>query len=156
MKLARTSGLGAIHKRRRNILGGKGGLKFRCCKILEGRSQVNQGQNSDMGEGGIKNGQKNSDVFYERTLSQNDGEDFVNFCGLLRKHELYKSEIYFFEIIFLWATPQVLNPECKSRETLRQVLLYLFCGGTQYVSELSDSSFILFRLSSPLCMSEVL
>ena len=30
--------LGAIHKRRRNILGGKGGLKFRCCKILEGGS----------------------------------------------------------------------------------------------------------------------
>ena len=28
----------AIHKRRRNILGGReGGLKFRCCKILEGR-----------------------------------------------------------------------------------------------------------------------
>ena len=31
--------LGAIHKRRQNILGGKGGLKFRCCMILEGRSQ---------------------------------------------------------------------------------------------------------------------
>ena len=29
--------LGAIHKRRRNILGGEGGLKFRCCKILEVR-----------------------------------------------------------------------------------------------------------------------
>ena len=25
------------------------------------------------------------------------------------------------------ATPQVLNPECKRKETLRQVLLYLFC-----------------------------
>ena len=24
---------------------------------------------------------------------QIDGEDFVNFCGLLRKHELYKTEI---------------------------------------------------------------
>ena len=23
---------------------------------------------------------------------QIDGEDFVNFCGLLRKHELYKEE----------------------------------------------------------------
>ena len=23
------------------------------------------------------------------TKCQNDGEDFVNFCGLLRKHELY-------------------------------------------------------------------
>ena len=52
--------LGAIHKRRRNILGG-GGLKFRCCKILEGRSWVNQGQNFDIG---VKNSQKNSDVFY--------------------------------------------------------------------------------------------
>ena len=29
--------IGAIHKRRRNILGGEWGLKFRCCKILEGR-----------------------------------------------------------------------------------------------------------------------
>ena len=38
--------------------GGRGGLKFRYCKILEGRSSVNQGQNSDMGEGGIKNCQK--------------------------------------------------------------------------------------------------
>ena len=28
---------GAIHKRRQNILGGEGGLKFRCCKILEGK-----------------------------------------------------------------------------------------------------------------------
>ena len=43
---------------------GQGGFIFRCCKILEGISQVNQGQNSDMGEGGIKNGQKNSNVFY--------------------------------------------------------------------------------------------
>ena len=24
------------------------------------------------------------------TYRQTDGEDFVNFCGLLRKHELYK------------------------------------------------------------------
>ena len=29
-------------------------------QILEGRSYVDQGQNSDMGERGIKNGQKNS------------------------------------------------------------------------------------------------
>ena len=29
---------GAIHKRRRNILRGEGGLKFRCCKLLEGKS----------------------------------------------------------------------------------------------------------------------
>ena len=50
--------LGTIHKRHRNISGGVEGLKFRCCKILEGRSWVNQGQNSDMGEGGIKNCQK--------------------------------------------------------------------------------------------------
>ena len=51
--------------------GGRGGrgLKFRWCKILEGRSCVNQGQNSDMGEGGIKNGQKKSNVFYGRPLS---------------------------------------------------------------------------------------
>ena len=32
------SRIGAIHKRRRNILGGEWGIKFRCCKILEGRS----------------------------------------------------------------------------------------------------------------------
>ena len=32
-------------------------------QVLEGR---NQGQNSDMGEGGIINGQNNSDVFYRR------------------------------------------------------------------------------------------
>ena len=31
---------------------------------------VNQGQNSDTGEGGIKKGQKKSDVFYERPLTQ--------------------------------------------------------------------------------------
>ena len=30
--------LGAIHKRRRNILGGEEGLKFQFCKILEGKS----------------------------------------------------------------------------------------------------------------------
>ena len=30
--------IGAIDKRRRNILGGEGSLKLRCCKILEGRS----------------------------------------------------------------------------------------------------------------------
>ena len=32
------SAYGAIHKRRRNILGDEGGLKLRCCMILEGRS----------------------------------------------------------------------------------------------------------------------
>ena len=37
--------------------------------MLEGRSWVNQGQNSDMGEGGVKNEQKNSDVFYGRPLT---------------------------------------------------------------------------------------
>ena len=61
---------GAIHKRRLNILGGEWGLKFRCCKILEGRSWVNHGQNFDMGEEGIKNGQKSSDVFYGRPLQE--------------------------------------------------------------------------------------
>ena len=61
-------GSGATHKRRQNILGGEEGLKFQCCKKLEGRSLVNKGQNSDMGEGGIKDGQKNSDVFYGRLL----------------------------------------------------------------------------------------
>jgi hypothetical protein len=49
---------GAIHKTRRNILGGEGGLKVRCCKILEGRSEVKQGQNSDMGEGVSKMAKK--------------------------------------------------------------------------------------------------
>ena len=49
----------------------KGGLKFQCCKILEGRGYVKQGQNSDMGEGGIKNGQRNSDVFYGQALCEN-------------------------------------------------------------------------------------
>ena len=45
--------------------GGGGGLKFRCCKKLEGRSKVNQGQNSDMREGGIKNVQKNFKSFMD-------------------------------------------------------------------------------------------
>ena len=38
-KQSRDAGKGswAIHKRRRNILGEEGGLKFQCCKILEGR-----------------------------------------------------------------------------------------------------------------------
>ena len=48
------------------------GLKFQCFKILEGRSLVNQGQNSDMAEGGIKNGHKNSDVFYDDPLASKD------------------------------------------------------------------------------------
>ena len=52
------------------ILKGVGGLKFRCCKILEGRSYVNQGQNFNMGEGGIKNSQTNSNVFYGGPLSR--------------------------------------------------------------------------------------
>ena len=30
------------------------GLEFRCCKILEDRSYINQGQNSDMGEWGYQ------------------------------------------------------------------------------------------------------
>jgi len=34
----RTRKKGAIHKRRQTILGGEGGLKFRCCKTFEGRS----------------------------------------------------------------------------------------------------------------------
>ena len=42
---------------------GRGGLK------LDGRSKVNHGKNSDMGEGGIKNSQINSDVFYGWPLS---------------------------------------------------------------------------------------
>ena len=50
--------LGAIHKRHRNILGGEGGLKFRCCNKLEGRSWVNRGQNFDMGEGVSKTAKK--------------------------------------------------------------------------------------------------
>ena len=40
-------------------------FKFRCSKLLECRSQVNQGQNSDMGEGGIKNGQKITTSFMD-------------------------------------------------------------------------------------------
>ena len=56
--------LGVIHKRRRNILGVRGVSNS---DVAIGRSWVNQGQNSDMGEGGIKNGQKNSDVFYGRS-----------------------------------------------------------------------------------------
>ena len=49
-----------------------GGLKFRYCKILEGRGLANQGQNSDMGERGVKYDQKISDGFYGRTP---DGDD---------------------------------------------------------------------------------
>ena len=59
----------AIHKRRQIVLEGRGGLNFRCCKILEGKSWINQGQYSDLVEGGVKNGQKNSDVFYGRPLT---------------------------------------------------------------------------------------
>ena len=40
---------------------------------------MNQGQNSDMGEGGIKKGQKNSDVSYGRSLTR----IFTNFGKLL-------------------------------------------------------------------------
>ena len=62
---------GAIHKRRQNILEGweNGGLKFPCCKILKGRSQIKQGQNFDMGEGDIINDPKNSHVVYGRPVS---------------------------------------------------------------------------------------
>ena len=41
-------------------------------KILEGRGLANQGQNSDMGERGVKYDQKISDGFYGRTP---DGDD---------------------------------------------------------------------------------
>ena len=64
--------LGTIHKRRQKVLGGEEGLKFKCYKKLEGRSEINQGQNSDMGEGGMKNGLKNSYVFYGRPLTAAD------------------------------------------------------------------------------------
>ena len=38
MRFPCRSALGAILKRRPNILRGEWGLKFECCKILEGRS----------------------------------------------------------------------------------------------------------------------
>ena len=61
--------LGPIHKRRRNILGGGEGChKFRCCKILEGRSLVNQGQNSDMGRGLSKTAKKIPTSFMDGPL----------------------------------------------------------------------------------------
>ena len=36
---------------------------------IRGRIQINQDQSSDMGKGGIKNGQENSDIFYGRPIS---------------------------------------------------------------------------------------
>ena len=37
---------------------------------------------------------------------QIDGEDFVNFCGLLRKHELYVNLI---STLFYFTNPNVIN-----------------------------------------------
>ena len=45
------------------------------------RSQVNQGQNSVMGEGVIKNGPKNSDVFYGRPLVGNNRHVIAHSSG---------------------------------------------------------------------------
>ena len=58
----------AIHKRRWNILGWEWRLKFRCCKILEGRSLVNQDQNSDLGEGVSKTAKKIPTSFMDGPL----------------------------------------------------------------------------------------
>ena len=33
---------------------------------------------------------------------QIDGEDFVNFCGLLRKHELYLVKTIFTILFYIW------------------------------------------------------
>ena len=81
--------LNTIHKRCWNTLGGS---HFRCCKILEERSKVNQGQNFEMGEGGIKHGQKISDNFYcnipsieEQNAIMNNAGSIVTFSMIFTK-----------------------------------------------------------------------
>ena len=64
-----------------------GGLKFWCCKKIEGRSSVNQRQNSDMGEGGLKTAKKNSDIFCGRPLTKS----LTNIC---KRHVDFLPEIY--------------------------------------------------------------
>ena len=49
--------------------GGRGVSNSDVARYQKVEGEVNQGQNSDMGEGGIKNGQTNSDVFYGRPLT---------------------------------------------------------------------------------------
>ena len=82
------------HKRCRNILGWEEVLKFRSCKILEGRGQANQGRNFNMGEGGIKKGPKNSDVFYGRPPT----------CNLFIAN--YVQNKYSCQIVFDWQNRQ--------------------------------------------------
>jgi hypothetical protein len=55
-----------------------------------------------------------------------------NYCSVRAKKLKNISFINIFFEFFLGgsknATPQDLNPECKSKETLRQALFYLFCA----------------------------
>ena len=48
---------------------GVGGGLSQILMLQEARSWVNQGENSNMAEGGIKNSHKNSDYFYGRPLN---------------------------------------------------------------------------------------
>ena len=56
--------LGAIHKRHRNILGG-GGSQIPMLQDIRRQKLGKAGQNCDMGEGGIKNDQKNPTSFMD-------------------------------------------------------------------------------------------
>ena len=58
---------------------------------------------------------------------------FYKYCSILTKN-LHKSllYVYIFSLFSLFFSfkigcPRDLNPACKTRETLRQVLFYLFC-----------------------------
>ena len=53
------------------------------------------------------------------TMCQTDSEDFVNFCGLLRKHELYKSAL---QIWLFWRD--------FAKSQTRTAAILLSCPGT--------------------------
>ena len=55
---------------------------------------------------------------------QIDGENFVNFCGLLRKHELY---LHFFYFLPLWTTVRLLRKKLHN-ETNIYVCTYQVSG----------------------------
>ena len=82
-----------------------------------------------------KKGQKNWQNLHYLTLCsicQIDGENFINLCGLLRKHELYKTEIKFiFAIFFLFIQPfffflQYRNQNSQGYDA-RKSLVLCFC-----------------------------
>ena len=104
---------GAIHKRRRNILGERGGLEFRSCKKLEGRSKFRHWG------GGIKNALKNFDVFYGRSLTTYLAH-FIKLQWYLRRRTIF---------LFQIAIHNVRRRTCSRSCHLTNYFYYFFFSG---------------------------